>query len=296
MCQFFSVTSNGSGQIKYFDWELRKKCLSGELDYNPDSHTSINDYFGFKGIREDKRNKYEYNPITGKFIVDKINGKNDRKSVEKKVRAIDFKTIIPQLNIHPIINPFEINPTISIDIAIQRLKQWDSVGASVRASVWDSVGASVWDSVGDSVGDSVWDSVWDSVRASVRDSVGGSVWDSVGASVRASVWDSVLASVWDSVLDSVRASVRDSVGDSVRDYVRASFWDSVWDFVLDSVGAYISSYFTIGDWKYAENKKGVNPFQCMIDLWNAGYVPSYDGNKWRLHTKEGIVWEGKIKE
>ena len=240
MCQFFSVTSNGSGQIKYFDWELRKKCLSGELDYNPDSHTSINDYFGFKGIREDKRNKYEYNPITGKFIVDKINGKNDRKSVEKKVRAIDFKTIIPQLNIHPIINPFEINPTISIDIAIQRLKQWDSVGASVRASVWDSV----------------------------------------------------LASVWDSVLDSVRASVRDSV----RDYVRASFWDSVWDFVLDSVGAYISSYFTIGDWKYAENKKGVNPFQCMIDLWSAGYVPSYDGNKWRLHTKEGIVWEGKIKE
>ena len=232
MCQFFSVTSNGSGQIKYFDWELRKKCLSGELDYNPDSHTSINDYFGFKGIREDKRNKYEYNPITGKFIVDKINGKNDRNSVEKKVRAIDFKTIIPQLNIHPIINPFEINPTISIDIAIQRLKQWDSVGASVRASVWDSVG----------------DSVWDSVR------------------------------------------------DSVRDYVRASFWDSVWDFVLDSVGAYISSYFTIGDWKYAENKKGVNPFQCMIDLWNAGYVPSYDGNKWRLHTKDGIVWEGKIKE
>ena len=216
MCQFLSITSNGSGQIKYFDWELRKKCLSGELDYNPDSHTSINDYFGFRGIREDKRNKYEFNPITGKFIVDKINGKNDRKSVEKKVRAIDFKTIIPQLNIHPIINPFEINPTISIDIAIQRLKQWDSVGASVRASVWDSVGA--------------------------------------------------------------------------------SFWDSVWDFVLDSVGAYISSYFTIGDWKYAENKKGVNPFQCMIDLWSAGYVPSYDGNKWRLHTKDGIVWEGKIKE
>ena len=165
MCQFFSVTSNGSGQIKYFDWELRKKCLSGELDYNPDSHTSINDYFGFKGIREDKRNKYEYNPITGKFIVDKINGKNDRKSVEKKVRAIDFKTIIPQLNIHPIINPFEINPTISIDIAIQRLKQWDSVGASVRASVWDSVGASVWAYVGASVWDSVRDSVWAYVGA-----------------------------------------------------------------------------------------------------------------------------------
>ena len=272
MCQFLSITSNGSGQIKYFDWELRKKCLSGELDYNPDSHTSINDYFGFRGIREDKRNKYEFNPITGKFIVDKINGKNDRKSVEKKVRAIDFKTIIPQLNIHPIINPFEINPTISIDIAIQRLKQWDSVGASVRASVRDSVR--------------------DYVRASVGASVRASVWDSV----RDSVGDSVLASVWDSVLDSVRASVRDSVRDYVRDYVRASVWDSVWASVWDSVGAYISSYFTIGKWKDTDNKKGVNPFKCMIDLWNAGYVPSYDGNKWRLHTRDGIVWEGKIKE
>ena len=216
MCDFFSVTSNGSGQIKYFDWELRKKCLSGELDYNPDSHTSINDYFGFKGIREDKRNKYEYNPFTDKFIVDSINGKDDRTLVEKKVRAIDLKTIIPQLNLHPIVHPFEIKPTISVDIAIQMLKQWDSV--------------------------------WASVGASVRDSVWASVWDSVGASVRA------------------------------------------------SVRAYISSYFTIDEWKFTKNKKGVNPFQCMIDLWNAGYIPSYDGNKWRLYTKEGIVWEGEIAD
>jgi len=97
-------------------------------------------------------------------------------------------------------------------------------------------------------------------------------------------------------LDSIRASVGESVWDSVLNSIRASVWDSVRASFWDSVGAYMSSYFTIDVWKYTGNKKGVNPFQCMIDLWNAGYVPSYDGNKWRLHTKEGIVWEGKIKE
>ena len=55
------------------------------------------------------------------------------------------------------------------------VRAWDSVGASVGASVWDSVrasvGASVRDSVRDSVGASVGDSVWDSVGASVGDSV-----------------------------------------------------------------------------------------------------------------------------
>ena len=52
---------------------------------------------------------------------------------------------------------------------IELLKQWASVGDSVRDSVRDSV----WDSVRDSVRDSVW--------ASVRASVGDSVWDSVRA-------------------------------------------------------------------------------------------------------------------
>ena len=80
---------------------------------------------------------------------------------------------------------------------IELLKQWASVGDSVRDSVWASVG----DSVGDSVRDSVWASVGDSVRDSVRDSV----WDSVRDSVRDSVWASVRASVGDSVRDSVRA-------------------------------------------------------------------------------------------
>jgi hypothetical protein len=125
---------------------------------------------------------------------------------------------------------------------------------------------------------------WKKVRASVWSSVGASIWASIWDSVRASVWDSVGASIWDSVMDSVRASVMDSVWDSVM--------DSVWDSVMDSVWAYISSLFpNIKKWKYVNHEDGVNPFQSCIDLWKGGYVPRFDGNTWRLHTKAGIVWE-----
>ena len=116
---------------------------------------------------------------------------------------------------------------------------------------------------------------WKKVRGSDRYSVWNSVWDSV----KVSVWDSVWASVWDSVWDSVRASVR------------ASVWDSVWD----SARAYISSLFTnIEQRKYVKHEAGVNPFQSGINLWKGGYVPSFDGKTWRLHTKDGIVWEEDV--
>ena len=121
-----------------------------------------------------------------------------------------------------------------------------------------------------------WASVWASVRASVRASVWDSVWDSVGDSVWASVRASVRDSVWASVRDSVWASVRDSVWASVR--------DSVWA----SVGAYCSSFFNI-EYKY--------DFSSAIKLWEAGYVPTFDGEMWRLHGYKGkILWTGKEED
>jgi hypothetical protein len=96
-------------------------------------------------------------------------------------------------------------------------------------------------------------------------------WASVRASVRGSVWTSVWNSVGASVCDSVRASVWDSV--------RGSVWTSVW--------AYASSFFDI---KYQYD------FSPLVRLWERGFVPSYDGKTWRLHSgsKAAVVWRGKI--
>ena len=152
MCKFFSLLSNGRGEIYYLDAkqreEIRRKYES------PDSHTSIANYYGFKGEKEDVLNKWEYNPLTKILIADQINISNDYKIVLKKCKSINFKTIVPELIIKPIINPIKKRAKITKkDISL--LKQWASVGASVGTSIGDSVWDSVWASIGDSVGTSV---------------------------------------------------------------------------------------------------------------------------------------------
>ena len=160
MCKFFSLVSTGNGKPIYFDWNLRKKVLGGTLkDYEPDSHTSIADYFGFKNEKEDKLNKYEYNPFTKRFEIDQLNTKDDSEKIKKFCRSLDFKKVVEPLRIREIIHPFKIEPPNITDAEITLVKKW--------ASVWDSVWTSVGTSVGASVGAIVWDSVWDSVWASV---------------------------------------------------------------------------------------------------------------------------------
>ena len=155
------------------------------------------------------------------------------------------------------INPFKITPPKTItEKHIKLLKEIAVLQNSVRATVRDSV----WDSVWDSVGSTVWDSVIDSVGSTVCDSV----------------WDSVGSTVCDSVIDSVGSTV--------------------WASVVYSVVAYIGSFFlNVKKWKYIDHEEGQYPFQPYVDLWRMGLVPSFDGNKWRLHggAKAEILWEGK---
>ena len=119
----------------------------------------------------------------------------------------------------------------------------------------------------------------------VRDSVGVSVWVSVRASVGVSVWDSI----WTSVGVSIWTSVGVSGWASVRDPV----WDPVW--------AYYGSFFALprNEWKYTEEiKTDQYPFLSVVKLWEMGLVPSFDGNKWRLHAHKDarVVWEGELRQ
>jgi hypothetical protein len=188
------------------------------------------------------KRRYENIKIGRELSIEEI--KNGLLKANEKEGYNVYESVFP-------VNPFKVEPSITVEEAVVLLnlwrKVWDSVGGSVRSSVLSSVR--------DSVGGSVRSSVWDSVR------------DSVGGSVRSSVWD----------------SVRDSVGGSVL----SSVWGSVWG----SVRGYYSSLFPIRKWKYIDHEEGVSPFKSAIDLWRAGYVASFDGRKWRLHTKDGIVWE-----
>jgi hypothetical protein len=175
MCKFFSFVTdpvNHPAEYYYLDWQYRKENLKAD---DADSHSHICKEFN---LREDVCNKYEFNPLTKRFVIDQINAeRDDSKAAEKWANRLDYKTVVEPLIIKPIVNPLESpkaeKPT---NEQIGWLKEW--------TSVWTSVGASVLDSVRTSA--------WASVRASVLDSVRASVWDTV----RASVFDSVLASAW----------------------------------------------------------------------------------------------------
>ena len=177
MCNFFSIVTKPDTRPNerfYFNWERRVDRNHADCD----SHSIICKEYN---LSEDKCNKFEYNPLTGELKVDQINNEiDDRVQVGGWCESLNFKKIVQPLIIKPIINPFEIEAGEVTDEVIEKLKEWDSVKASVKASVWDSVGNSVMASVKASV----WDSVGNSVMASVGDSVGDSVW----ASVKASVW------------------------------------------------------------------------------------------------------------
>jgi hypothetical protein len=141
MCNFFTFCSDPTKPIPerflYFDWPYRQKIIAGELKYEADSHTSIADFYGYKGVAEDTLNKYEYNPLLARFKVDQINNKvNDAPEAEAWVRALDLKKVIAPLVIKPIINPFKMAPPEITPEVLALLRQW----ASVRASVRDSVG------------------------------------------------------------------------------------------------------------------------------------------------------------
>ena len=202
MCNFFSFVTdpvNHPAEYYYFDWEYRKDNLD---DDGVDSHSHICKMFN---LNEDTCNKYEFNPLTKKFLIDQINSERDDNVAAKKwVNRLDFKTIVEPLIVKPIINPFELpkveHPT---DEQIGFLKTW--------ASVWDSVESTARDSVGSSAGYSVWDSVWSSAGDSVWDSVWSSAWSSVWSSDGYSVWDSVWSSVWGSLWSTLRASVRNYI-------------------------------------------------------------------------------------
>lgn len=276
--KLYKVLNNDlTSPYKGFQFELGKKYVCENFDTSDEECSNGFYAVGFNGL------VYTMNINGEKHSVFEVEVGGRSKEFNQFKRRYEEITIIRELTEDEIkvgllaceekegyrvyeacypVHPFEGNP-MPLEDAKKLLEEWKKVMASVSASVRDSVLESVGYSVLESVVDSVVDSVWESVRASVLESVGYSVLESVAESVGYSA------------LDSVWNSIGDSVGYSVR--------------------VYISSLFPhIKRWKGIDHEEGVNPFQSGIDLWKAGYVPSFDGKIWRLHTKDGIAWEEDV--
>jgi hypothetical protein len=131
----------------YFNNSVRKEILArnckdkkGHPITETDSHSSIMAYYGITGREEDLYNKYEYNPLTKEFTIDTMSNKDDSEMVKQFCKTLDYKTVVPELQILDIINPRNIQHGDNVnDSEIALLMLWASVGASVWYSVWDSL-------------------------------------------------------------------------------------------------------------------------------------------------------------
>jgi hypothetical protein len=150
MCSFFSFVTepeHHGGKRFYFDWEYRKKHLK---ENDADSHDHIIHCFKLK---DEQCNRYEYNPLTKKFVVDRAESPTDD-SIQSQawVENLDFKKVVKPLIIKPIVNPLKIRKQKVTPEIIALLKELASARGSVGGSVWGSV----WASARGSVGASVW--------------------------------------------------------------------------------------------------------------------------------------------
>jgi hypothetical protein len=87
MCKFFSVISNGKGDVKFFTVEeVAGLMASGNPDkLNPNSHTSVAFKNGIKGEQEDVWNKWEYCVETKIVKADNLVTFDDSADVKEKI-------------------------------------------------------------------------------------------------------------------------------------------------------------------------------------------------------------------
>lgn len=114
--------------------------------------------------------------------------------------------------------------------------------------------------------------------------------------------------VWNCVVDTIRPIVGNEVIISIVDNIilsLESFISTKNSGTKDAIQAYISTiFYDVEKWNFIDHEPGVNPFQPVIDLWEAGYIPAHrgiSGSNWFLYagikTKHGnfyadIVWHG----
>lgn len=251
MCRFFSFVGDGYGNFLYADWETREKLIKEKSYDIPDSHTFVLTKNKIPPKMQDRWSTYEYNPLSKEFFVDNGVEGHDHESAKNWVENLDFKKIVPDLIIKSITNPLRGNKKKITKKEIELLKEW----ASVMGYIYR-------------------DFVWDVTLESVRASDSGSVWNFISASVGYSVWDSVRDAVWHSVWVPIGDSVFDSIGESAK--------SPLWGCIDAALGAYISSFF---------NLPCQYDFSPLIKLWEAGFMPSFDGTYWRLHSGAKGRWE-----
>lgn len=106
MCEFFSFVTDEKGNKYYFN-DGQRNTICKDQKYDPDSHTSITDYYGFIGKKEDLLNKYEYDVIEQILKKDTIIFDEDQDKLLEWCKSLDFNFI--DLKSYTLLNIFKLH-------------------------------------------------------------------------------------------------------------------------------------------------------------------------------------------
>ncbi|MDD3794576.1 MAG: hypothetical protein PHE06_01160 [Lachnospiraceae bacterium] len=121
-----------------------------------------------------------------------------------------------------------------------------------------------------------WIDTYNYVSAYPRTATLDTVVSAVGTSLGHDAWNYVSDTVWDEVMEA--APVNEIVEEMTGKKAAGEKQESM-------LGALVGSAFTgIAEWKYYVGSKEGYPYQAAIDLLTDGYLVSFGGGTWRLHS------------
>jgi len=172
--EFLTLISN-KRRIYYSNYEARQYFLRNNL--NPDSSLNIAKYFSLYPCREvlldnyfvSSKNllSYEYNPLTQELA--QTSGKIDLEEYQKVknlCKNLDFKQIVPNLIIKPLVRPLlSLNTPVIVSIEHKKLlNEWKEVADEITYS-------GVRDLIKTYCGKSVRDLVWITLSKKVQSNI-----------------------------------------------------------------------------------------------------------------------------
>ena len=156
--KFLSIVSRGDGVPLYFRAERRKVFIDAMLPYEDHYYVIAHEH----ALRLGSVNCYGYAPLTGEFTVNDLSVNDDSEIIKESCGHIDFKEVIPELVIEPIINPLvDIEPQTIKAEDIEALRQW--------STMWNIAAGTLAQTASKQVGYGAFHDTWESVYNSIDD-------------------------------------------------------------------------------------------------------------------------------
>lgn len=257
-----------SKQGYYFPWESREPYMSDFRDtdklYELERYENIQKHFG---LRWSQVENWSYNPITDELIlVWQNNHRTSKKAVREWLQTLDWGNIIRPLIVKPPKNPFENKLRSSHEKQVVRFMDW------IEPKKLNTVRWNLEPMIDRALSRFYKNFLLESLYGRWNKSC------YYGAFTTGSYSPSLLRDVEDAIWP----TIKDGFVDIHRYRWRSDMASHILFQKLVSL-SYMTTFIRDFDFRGLPDE--------IVQLWDEGYYPSYDGHYYRLHADDGeMVW------